>query len=115
MLNKIYFALILITLPIFSYAQNLSKTRTLLENADDIVRTVLVPLAFTLALLFFFWGVAKYIWSAGDKEEGKKIMVWGVVALTVMTTIWGLVYFIGTELGLDEQGTITIPTIQKTQ
>jgi hypothetical protein len=34
----------------------------------------------------------KYIWGAGQgRDEGKAIMVWGVVAIFVMVSIWGLV------------------------
>lgn len=114
MLNKIYFALVFITLPVFAFAQNLGRTRTLLDSADSIVSDILIPLVFTLALLFFFWGVAKYIWSEGQgKDDGRKIMIWGVVALAVMTSIWGIITFLSTELGLDSQGAVQIPTIQK--
>ena len=112
MLKKIYFAVILTALPVLSNAQNLYKTRGLLEQASYIVTRVLAPLAFTLAVLYFFYGVAKYIWSAGtDKDEGKKIMVWGVVALFVMSSIWGIVYFIKTELGVTEIPSVPIPTV----
>lgn len=95
---KIYFALGLVALPLLTFAQQLGKTRTLLESAQYIVTNILIPLAFTLALLLFFWGMVKYIWSAGDKEEGKKIMVWGVVALFVMSSIWGIVSFLQGEI-----------------
>ena len=47
-----------------------------------------------LALLFFFWGLAKFIMNASDetkRAEGRSVMVWGVIALFVMVTVWGLV------------------------
>lgn len=114
MLKKIYFALILITLPVFASAQ-LTVTTKFLTSLKSLVTTILIPLVFTLALLFFFWGVTKYIWSAGgkEKEEGKSIMVWGVIALFVMSSIWGLVKLLQTELLVD--GTTTegkIPTLK---
>jgi SNF family Na+-dependent transporter len=118
MLNKIYKVCFIYTIavsPIFTFAL-LSNTSTLLGDAKDIVTTTLVPLAFILALLFFFWGIAKYIWSAGnEKEEGKKIMYWGVIALFVMSCVWGIVTFISDELGLNSPNStnsITIPTIK---
>lgn len=115
MLDKIYKTLTvsaIITSPLLAFAQ-LGGTRTFFENAYDLVRDILIPLVFTLALLFFFWGVAKYIWSAGDKEEGKKIMVWGVIALFVMSTIWGILYFIGQEIGggIGNEYDMNIPNI----
>ncbi len=54
-----------------------------------------VGILMTLALVAFFWGLVKYIYSAGSgKDEGKMIMVWGVVALFVMVSVWGLVKLI---------------------
>lgn len=116
MLNKIYKTLPFLTLfvlPIFANAQVLSKTTTLFTQAKFIVTTILIPLVFALALLLFFWGVAKYIWSEGQgKEDGKKIMIWGVVALFVMSAVWGLVAFIEDELlGGQSPGSSPIPTI----
>lgn len=112
MFKKIAIYLAIMALPAVTFADNLTKTRTLLESVGDIVRDVLIPLVFTLALLYFFYGVGKYIWSEGQgKADGRSIMIWGVVALTVMTTIWGLVSFIGTEFGLENQGDISVPNI----
>lgn len=98
--------------PVFAYAQ-LTKTGTFFERVLEIVKGTLIPLVFTLALLYFFWGVAKYIWSAspGNKEEAKTIMIWGVVALFVMTSVWGLVSFLQTELNIDRNTNGQIPTI----
>lgn len=115
MLNKIYKISLLASLflPVATFAQPLNKTSGLLESAKDIVTKVLIPLVFTLALLFFFWGVAKYIWTQGDsKEDGKKIMIWGIVALFVMSSVWGLVAFLQSELlGGPGTNTVPIPTI----
>lgn len=115
MLEKIYkigFITGLAILPIFIFAQ-LEETRGILDEAKDIITTVIVPLVFILALLFFFWGVAKYIWSEGQgKAEGKQIMIWGVVALFVMSSVWGIVKFIQGEFNLDQGTEGTIPTIK---
>jgi hypothetical protein len=119
MLKKFYFALVLAALPVFTFAQistgKLEGTKGILEGAYGIVKDVLVPLAFTLALLYFFYGVAKYIWSEGaGKAEGKSIMIWGVVALFVMASIWGIISFIQSEVGIDVAGQnkAIIPGIQ---
>jgi TRAP-type mannitol/chloroaromatic compound transport system permease small subunit len=90
----------------------LTKTREILDSIQGIVN-ILIPIAFALAILFFFWGIAKYIWSSGTaKEDSKKIMIWGVIAIFVMTSIWGIVNFIGGSLGLDKNASAPkIPTI----
>ncbi len=101
-----------ILIPQLVFAQErLSGTKKLLESISGIVGT-LIPIAFGLAMLFFFWGIAKYIWSSGSgKEEGKQIMVWGVIAVFVMSTIWGIVAFISDSFGIDAETNMNIPTI----
>ena len=76
-----------------------------------IVNRVINPLTvlfISLALAVFFWGMIKYIRVAGseeDKKEAKNIMVWGIIALVVMTSVWGIVQILqnsllsGTDLG----------------
>jgi hypothetical protein len=113
-ISKIVLAATSVFLPVISFAQ-LATTDALLTKILDMIRVTLIPLAFSLALLFFFWGMAKYIRKSGDeKEEGRKIMVWGVIALFVMSSIWGLVFFIRNEIGTDLNTTnMKIPDISR--
>jgi hypothetical protein len=115
MLNKIYKSCLLIvvfTVPLFAGAV-LEQTDKLLSGTKGIITSYLIPMVFSLAVLFFFYGIVKYIWSVGaGKEEGKKIMVWGVVALFVMSSIWGIIRFFQSEILGGTGGTnMTIPTI----
>ncbi len=61
-----------------------------------------------IALFFFFWGIVTFIFkeSVGDgaREQAKKRMVWGVVALFVLTSVWGIVGFIGSIFGVNQGG-----------
>lgn len=115
MFKRLYFVFILVALPVLAGAADLSQTDSLLKTADRIITRTVVPLVFVLALLFFFWGVAKYIKNEGQgKDDGKKIMVWGVVALFVASSIWGLVYFIRLELGINQINTVPIPSVTGT-
>ena len=83
-----------------------------LENIERIVSSigsivdVATPIIVGIALLAFFWGLAKFIFSAGNedaKDEGKRIMIWGVVALFVIISIWGIVSFIGEAIGINPE------------
>lgn len=69
-----------------------------------------------LALLVFFWGLVKYIVKADDekaKESGRNIMVWGVIALFVMFSIFGLVRFLQGSFGINDSNNTApdIPTL----
>ncbi|MCX6712957.1 MAG: hypothetical protein NTY66_01980 [Candidatus Vogelbacteria bacterium] len=52
-----------------------------------------VLLLFLLAIVYFFWGVVKFIRDYGEKgatEEGKKHLWWGLVGLVIMVSVFGL-------------------------
>ena len=80
--------------------------------------SLLIPVAFGLAVLFFFYGVAMYILAAGDPKkasEGKSIMIYGVIALAVMASIWGLVIYLQDTLGVNNATSVPTPTVQGLQ
>ncbi|MEK7477853.1 MAG: pilin [Patescibacteria group bacterium] len=87
---------------------------TVATNFTARVLAPLVGLLLTAALVVFFWGMVKYINSLSsekDKQEGKQLMIWGVVALFVMVSVWGLVNLLqGTFLG--DVSTTPFPVIQ---
>ncbi len=89
----------------------LRGTEGLIRKAGSLVTTATVIVA-ALALLVFFFGLVKFLMKAGDEKavaEGKRLMIWGTIALFVMVSIWGLVRFIGSELNIDDNKDISIP------
>jgi hypothetical protein len=103
--------------PVFVSAQNLGNLNNLLSSFGNLVDKAL-PIVVALALLGFFWGLAKFILNANDEDkrkEGKQLMIWGIVGLFVMVSVWGLVQFIGNALGVGSGGnnptTVPIPTV----
>lgn len=103
-------------LPVFAMAQGpeLGNIETLIDSIGRIIDRLL-PLAVAAALLVFFWGLVKFILAQGDtdaSEQGKKLMIWGIVALFVMVAVWGLVGFIGSALGIEPGANAPeIPTV----
>jgi hypothetical protein len=88
-------------LPLVSFAA-LENFKGLITSVGDIINTI-IPLMFAVALIGFFYGLIKYIFGADhDKEAAKKTMIWGVVALFVMSAVWGLVNFLGEAVGINQ-------------
>jgi hypothetical protein len=58
-----------------------------------IIDAVIVPLLYALAFLFFLYGVARYFFSGkeDDRKEGRSFALWGIIALAVLFSVWGLV------------------------
>lgn len=62
-----------------------------------------IPITAGLALVYFFYGIAKFITHAGDEGaqvEAKNVMLWGIIALFVIVSIWGIVHFIQDNIGI---------------
>ncbi|MBX4188992.1 pilin [Candidatus Parcubacteria bacterium] len=65
---------------------------------------ILLELAAAVAIFIFLWGMVTFLFKSGDEksqEAGRNRMLWGVIALFVMVSVWGLVRFIGVALGLE--------------
>ncbi|HEV7448930.1 MAG TPA: hypothetical protein VGP13_00110 [Candidatus Paceibacterota bacterium] len=83
-------------LPLVAFAQNagnLSALQDLVKNVGVIVNT-LIPILIGVALVVFFVGLVKYLWGAGgttDHTSGRQTMIWGLVTLFVMVSVWGIV------------------------
>ena len=54
----------------------------------------LAPLIIGLAILVILWGIFQYISKAGEEEkraEGRMFIIYGIVGVFIMVSIWGLV------------------------
>jgi len=86
-LSIIYFA------PFLVFAQNTTTVGSIMGIFKDILDK-LVPLLITAALVFFIFGVVKYIMAQDDEEgrtKARSIMINGIIALFVIVSVWGLV------------------------
>ena len=99
-------ALSLFFFPVIALAQNggeLSTLQSLVNNLGGVVNSA-IPVAAGLALLGFFFGLAKYIFQAGNDEaqqDAKDIMVWGGIALFLVAAIGGIIAALEATLGLN--------------
>lgn len=63
----------------------------------------LIPFMGAAAFLVFVYGIARFIKVAGNEKEigeSKKLLIWGVVGLFVLVTIWSIISFMQGELGV---------------
>jgi len=62
----------------------------------------LVNIFGVLAFVAFFYGLAIFLLNREDKtanEKGKNIMVWGLIALFVLISIFGIIAFLQNTFG----------------
>lgn len=96
-----------VLLPLIASAQTLLNTLALVSTFLNS----LVYLFITLAIVIFFWGLIRYLWSVGEeKHKGLEIMMYGVIAIFVMVSIWGIIRLLQSTFRV----TSTEPVIPKT-
>ncbi len=99
-------------------AVNFGTLSDLANTLADTVVTSLGYLMFTLAVVAFFWGIVQFIWAArqGDAGKGvangKQFMLWGLISLFVMFSVWGIIQFAQKVLDIKGETSIVIPRIR---
>ena len=59
----------------------------------------------SIAVLILVYGLFKFIANAGDpaaRKEGRSFILWAVIGIFVMTSVWGLVNILKNTFQLDE-------------
>lgn len=74
---------------------------------SKIVANIVAPLVtglFFLTMLIFVWGLFGLI-SKGDdptaRKEGQQHMLWGVVGMLIMVSVYGIIRLIGNTVGVE--------------
>lgn len=88
-------------IPFISYASAFGgDLKTFVDSYVLVTFKILVPILTGIAFLLFFWGVAKFILSAGEAnelEKGRQMMIWGVLAIFVLVSFWGIIRFLSAQ------------------
>lgn len=77
---------------------------TVLDWGTCILNRMVVPLLVVLAMVGFIWGVIQYYLNPENEEKrkkGKNFIVGGLLALFVITAMWGLVGILTGTFNLD--------------
>ena len=63
------------------------------QRLVPFVDFALIPLLYALAFLFFLIGVVTFLFSMEDekRKEGKKFILWGIIGMVVLFSVWGIV------------------------
>ena len=102
----------LYALPFVVFAQSGEQVDSIISQIQNILSN-LIPLFITLALIYFIYGVAKFVTAkeASEKETARDVMIYGAIGLFVIVSIWGIVGLLQSFTGVGGGGAITPPTI----
>jgi|GEM_PF-1448310 len=87
--------------------------KDIIVNLLGIINTYIIPIIFAGALLAFFFGIVKYIKGGGvdDKGAGLQMMTNGIIGLTVMFSVYGLILLILSEFDITSGGALSAPDL----
>ncbi|MBY0328722.1 hypothetical protein K2Q02_01365 [Patescibacteria group bacterium] len=83
-----------------AYADSLD---TLLFKINKVVLNPLIEMSFVIAIGVFLFGVMEFIRGADNEEkrrDGKQHMLWGVIGLLIMLTVFGLITLLMSTFGI---------------
>ena len=80
------------------------------EAADALVarigKVILGPVEmviFSAGFLLFMWGLVKFMWNVGEggsQSDGKQHMLWGILGMFLMISIWSVIALIDNTFSL---------------
>ena len=63
-----------------------------------------ILVVFACGFLLFVYGLVEFLWKlneGGDNSEGKQHMIWGIVGMLIMVSVWGILDLLDNTFGLD--------------
>lgn len=74
---------------------------------DKFVTLIIDPailIVFAAGFFLFIWGLVEFLVAinqGGDAAEGKRHMMWGIVGMLIMVSVYGIVSLLDNTFGLD--------------
>lgn len=80
-----------------------SSAQALANKISDAILNPIILLLFSLALIFFLWGLVVFIWKADNpdaRKTGISHMLWGIIGMFVMLSAFGIIKLIQSTIGV---------------
>ena len=113
-LSPVAITLLGMALPLVAAAQ-VPEVGGIFDQIQKLFNYALI-LIFAIAAIYFLWGVVGYISTSGDEASRKKAkehMIYGLVAIAVMLTFWGLILVVTNYFGLNQRAAPNLPSLPR--
>jgi hypothetical protein len=63
-----------------------------------------ILIIFAAGFFMFVWGLVQFLWKldeGGDNTTGKQHMIWGIVGMLIMVSVYGIITLINDTFDLD--------------
>jgi uncharacterized membrane protein YidH (DUF202 family) len=84
-----------------------ASVTTLMKSINKVIINPLIVLLFALAMVYFIYGVARYLLSPDNEEirkTSKDHMLWGIIGMFIMVSVFGILSLIMNTFGIDNKG-----------
>jgi divalent metal cation (Fe/Co/Zn/Cd) transporter len=81
-----------------------NKFKALVGRINEQVLNPLIVLLFTAALVFFVVGLFNFFGKRDNSEaleKGKAHMLWGIIGMAIMVSVFGIMNFLTSSLGIN--------------
>lgn len=82
-----------------------ASVTTLMKSINRVIINPLIVLLFALAVVYFVYGLAKYLLSPDNEEvrkNSKSQMLWGIVGMFIMISVFGILSLIMNTIGVKD-------------
>lgn len=93
-------------MPVMAFAQFQASGGAIgLIKWFSVLISYVIPVIIALAVAYFVYNVFKYAIAGNedDKAKAKTEIIWGVIGLFAIISVWGLVNFLGSTFNLNNQ------------
>lgn len=76
----------------------------LIYKVNDVIVNPLIILLIGVALVVFFWGIFQFVANSSSdeaREKGKKNMLWGIIGMFIMVSVFGIINIILGTFGIE--------------
>lgn len=98
--------------PFLAFAATAPDASTIIGKVGTLINQI-APILFALAFIWFLWNIVKYIEAGGGDAKARDLardnIIYAIVLLFVMVSVWGLIGVIQTTFGVNGG---TAPAIQ---
>lgn len=101
-MKRLLASALVFALPAIAFAeQRIGNLFQQILNFFAGVVSFLGPVLISLALLAFFWSLIRFLYAKDSTQDSKKYLGYSVLILFVMVSIWGIISFIQSNLGIE--------------
>jgi len=85
----------------------MGEAQRIIDEITSLIIQPIVVLLFSLGTVVFLWGLVEFIANPTDptkKKTGQQHIIYGVLGLLIMVSIWGIVGLVTSTLGIECKG-----------